>query len=130
MLSKIEMEEALQQLLEKYPFFAIIRYSDIEYVCIVQNQDVDVTTIYDYNTLKTDDHKKLFLELANQWWWESNRMIPINVFLKQDWNQFRYCAKTLITKECEIIAGHAVRLHEIAGKRTKRKMIQLVRKTN
>lgn len=115
--------------MEKYPFFAIIKYSDIEYVCVVQNQDPDVTTIYDYNSLRSDDDKKMFLELAGQWWWESNRMIPINVFLKEDWIQFRYSAKTLVTKECEIIAGHAVRLHEIAGRRTKRKMIQLVRKT-
>lgn len=124
------MEEAFKQLLDKYPFFAIIRYSGIEYVCIIQNQDPDVTTIYDYNSLKTDDHKKSFLELASQWWWESNRMIPINVFLKEDWIQFRYVAKTLITKECEILAGHAVRLQDIAGRRTKRKMIQLVRKPN
>lgn len=123
------MDDILTQLLEKYPFFAIIKYSDIEYVCVVQNQDPDVTTIYDYNGLKSDDDKKMFLELAGQWWWESNRMIPINVFLKEDWIQFRYCAKTLVTKECEIIAGHAVRLHEIAGRRTKRKMIQLVRKS-
>lgn len=122
------MEEALKQLLEKYPFFAIIKYSDVEYVCIVQNQDPDVTTIYDYNSLKTDVHKKIFLELASQWWWESNRMIPINVFLKDDWIQFKYVAKTLITKECELVAGHAVRLHEIAGRRTKRKMIQLIRR--
>lgn len=122
------MDDALNQLLEKYPFFAIIRYSDIEYVCVVQNQDPDVTTIYDYNTLRTDIDKKLFIELAGQWWWESNRMIPINVFLKEDWNHFRYCAKTLITKECEIVAGHAVKLCDIAGRRTKRKMIQLVRK--
>ena len=124
------MEEVLKQLLEKYPFFAIIKYPDIEYVCIVQNQDPDVTTIYDYNSLKTDIHKKIFLELASQWWWESNRMIPINVFLKDDWLQFKYVAKTLITKECELVAGHAVRLHEIAGRRTKRKMIQLIRKPN
>lgn len=122
------MESALEQLLEKYPFFAVIRYSDIEYVCVVQNQDTDVTTIYDYNSLRTDDDKKYFLELAAQWWWESNRMIPINVFLKDDWGQFRYCAKTLITKECELVAGYAVRLNEIAKRRTKRKMIQLVRK--
>lgn len=123
------MEEALKQLLEKYPFFAIIKYSEVEYVCVVQNQDTDVTTIYDYNSLRTDNHKKIFLELASQWWWESNRMIPINVFLKDDWLQFKYVAKTLITKECEILAGHAVRLHEIAGRRTKRKMIQLVRRS-
>lgn len=123
------MDDAINQLLEKYPFFAIIQYSDIEYVCIIQNQDGDITTIYDYNSLKTDEDKKLFIELANQWWWESNRMIPINVFLKEDWKQFRYSAKTLITKECNIIAGHTVKLNDIAGRRTKRKMIQLVRKT-
>ena len=57
-------------------------------------------------------------------------MIPINVFLKDDWLQFKYVAKTLITKECELVAGHAVRLHEIAGRRTKRKMIQLIRRPN
>lgn len=114
-------------MLEKYPFLAIVRYSNIEYVCIVQNQDSDVTTIYDYNTLHDSD-KSEFLKLADQWWWESNRMIPINIFLKNDWKRFNYCAKTLISKEVEIVDGHCVRLNELSTKRTKRKNIQLVRK--
>ena len=124
------MECSLKNLLEKYPFFAVIKYSDLEYICVIQNQDQDVTTIYDYTVLKAEEHKKMFLELAGQWWWESNRQIPINVFLKNDWAQFKHCAKTLITKECEIVAGHAVNLSEIAGRRTKRRMIQLVRKSS
>ena len=122
------MDLHLQEFLDKYPFFALVRYSDQEYVCIIQNQDNDVTTIYDFNSLKTESHRIAFIALAEQWWWESNRSIPINIFLKNDWHQFRYASKTLLTKEVLIMAGHAVRLNDLANKRTKRKMIQLVRR--
>lgn len=122
------MDQQLTDFLEKYPFFALIRYADAEYICIVQNQDPDVTTIYDYRSLRTDLHRTLFISLAEQWWWESNRLIPINIFLKDEWSQFRYAAKTLLTKEVCIVAGHAVRLNDLASKRTKRKSVQLVRK--
>ena len=122
------MDQHLQDFLEKYPFFALIRYGDVEYVCIIQNQDNDVTTIYDYRSLRTIEHRSEFVALAEQWWWESNRMIPINIFLKEDWAQFRYVVKTLLTKEVTVIAGHAVRLNDLASKRTKRKMVQLVRR--
>lgn len=122
------MNQQLTDFLEKYPFFALIRYGDQEYIGIIQNQDSDVTTIYDYRSLKTDQHRVDFLLLAEQWWWESSRLIPINIFLKSEWHQFRYCVKTLLTKEVEIVAGHTVRLSDLASKRTKRKMVQLVRK--
>lgn len=118
----------LEAFLEKYPFFALVRYSDQEFICIIQNQDSDVTTIYDYSILKTEQDRIDFLALAEQWWWESNRLIPINIFIGDDWMKFRYAAKTLLSKEVLIIAGHTVRLHDLAAKRTKRKMIQLVRR--
>jgi hypothetical protein len=78
--------------------------------------------------LRTAEHRSKFIELAEQWWWESNRLIPINIFMKTDWTVFRYAAKTLLTKEVNIVAGHAVRLNDLASKRTKRKMVQLIRK--
>lgn len=52
-------------MLEKHPFLAIVRYAGTEYVCIIQNQDSDVTTIYDYNSL-LDYDKREFLKLADQ----------------------------------------------------------------
>ena len=122
------MDKHLEDFLERYPFFALIRYGEQEYVCIIQNQDSDVTTIYDYRSLKTEEHRIDFIELAEQWWWESNRMIPINIFLKDDWAKFRYAVKTLLSKEVAVMAGHTVRLADLAAKRTKRKMVQLVRK--
>ena len=124
----IGMDKHLEDFLERYPFFALIRYGEQEYVCIIQNQDSDVTTIYDYRSLKTEEHRIDFIALAEQWWWESNRMIPINIFLKDDWAKFSYAVKTLLSKEVAVMAGHTVRLADLAAKRTKRKMVQLVRK--
>ena len=118
----------IEQLLDKYPFLAIVRYSDLEFVCVIQNQDSDVTTIYDFGELRTDSDRVDFLQYADQWWWESNRLIPINIFLRNDWRRFTYCVKTLISKEVEIISGHCVRLDDLSTKRTKRKSIQLVKR--
>lgn len=118
----------IKQLLEKYPFLAIVRYVDSEYVCVIQNQDSDVTTIYDFGELRSDVDRIDFLRYADQWWWESNRLIPINIFLRNDWQRFSYCVKTLVSKEVEIVTGHCVRLDALSTKRTKRKSIQLCKK--
>jgi hypothetical protein len=103
-------------------------YGGNEYVGVIQNLDDVITTIYDYGALKTVDQKQQFLELAETWWWESNRLIPINVFLKEDWQQFRIVLKTMNSKDVSIKFGPQVSLKEIAAKRSKRRSITLVRK--
>lgn len=74
-----------------------------------------------------DSEKEILLELGEQWWWESNRKIPINIFLKNEMIVFRQYIKTLNSKDVEHIFGPMVNLNEIAEKRVKRKSIQLVR---
>jgi len=83
--------------------------------------------MYDISTIKTEEEKKLLLELGEIWWWESNRKIPINIFLKREIQMFRYAIKTFNSKDAELIFGPTVNLSEIAEKRIKRKSIQLVR---
>ena len=97
---------------------------------IIQNFDEIITTIYDYSLLRTLEQKSRFLELADQWWWESNRLVPINVFLKQDWADFKICLKTFNSKDVIIHHGPYVSLKEIAQKRSKRRSITLVRKVS
>ena len=111
----------------KFPFITCIRYGDEEYVGIIINNDLQVTSIYDFGALKTDDDKRRILELGEIWWWESNRKIPINIFLKMDMHQFRPIIKTFNSKDVNIVFGPVVNLSEIAEKRIKRKSIQLVR---
>lgn len=77
--------------------------------------------------MHNDLEKQGFLELGEQWWWESNRKIPINIFLKGELNTYRRYIKTLNSKDIELVFGPIVNLNEIAEKRVKRKSIQLVR---
>jgi hypothetical protein len=78
--------------------------------------------------IKFQDQKKLYLELGEIWWWESNRLVPINIFLKTDWVQFRGTLKTFNSKDVVIKYGPILSLKEAAQKRSKKKSITLVRK--
>jgi hypothetical protein len=122
------MEDSYKNLLDQYPFLSFVVYGGNDYIGIIQNSDEIITTIYDYAALRTQAQKTKFLELADQWWWESNRLVPINVFLKQDWIEFRVVLKTFNSKDVTIEHGPYVSLKEIANKRSKRRSITLIRK--
>jgi hypothetical protein len=122
------VEEHYKQLLAQYPYLSHITYGGNDYIGIIQNSDEVITTLYDFGLLKDTEVKKTFLSLGETWWWESNRLMPINVFLKQDWSVFRVCLRTMNSKDVEIKMGPYVSLKEMATKRSKRKSITLVRK--
>jgi hypothetical protein len=113
---------------EKYPFISLCVYAGTEYVGIIQNRDDIVTTIYDFGAVIKQNEKILYLDLASVWWWESNRSIPINIFLRGEWEPFRHTLKTFSNKDLDIIHGPICSLNDIAKKKSKRKSIVLVRK--
>jgi hypothetical protein len=103
-------------------------YTNTEYIGIIQNRDILITTFYDFGALHDLEQKKRFLELANVWWYESNRKIPINIFLKIEWQEFKFCIKTFINKDLEIIHGPVCSLNNLIQKKSKRKSIILVKR--
>ena len=117
-----------EKLTEKYPFISLCMYANAEYVGVIQNKDDVVTTIYDFGAVADQADKMLYLELASAWWWESNRSIPINIFLKQDWDPFKMTLRTFINKDLEILHGPVCSLSDMARKKSKRKSITLVRR--
>lgn len=116
------------KLADKYPFITLCVYASNEYVGIIQNRDDIITTIYDFGSIQDVETKRKFLELANVWWWESNRSIPINIFLKHEWEPFRACLRTFVNKDLEILHGPVCSLVDMARKKSKRKSITLVRR--
>ena len=122
------MNEIFKTLKDKFPFLSLIRKGDLEFVGIVQNQDNHVISFYDYGRIMNPQDKMKYLKCGEIWWYESNRKIPINIFLKGDFRYFRSVLITLNSKDVEIVHGPTVRLSEIAKKRVKRKTIQLVRR--
>jgi hypothetical protein len=115
------------QFQENFPFISCLKSNDKEYVGIVINFDDYVASIYDLSMITGADYRALFLEMGEAWWWESNRKIPINIFLKKEMQLFRPFIKTFNAKDVELVFGPSVNLSEIAEKRVKRKSIQLVR---
>jgi len=113
---------------EKYPFISIVTYGGNEYVGIIVNQDQYVTTILNFSALRSEYDKKLFLKLGEIWWMESNRLIPITIFLRRDIERIKYCSMSMNSKDVKVVLGPTVNLHNLHVKRVKRKSVQLVRK--
>jgi len=122
------MNEIFNTLKDKFPFLSLIRKGDLEFVGIVQNQDSSVISFYDYGRIMSPQDKMRYLKSGETWWHESNRKIPINIFLKGEFKYFRSTLVTLNAKDIEIVHGPTVKLSDISKKRVKRRTIQLVRK--
>lgn len=118
-----------KNLQENFPFITVLSHVDLEYVGIIINQDQQITSMYDYAMLKTDDEKARLIELGEAWWWESNRQIPINIFLNKELISFRYAIRNFNSKDVKILFGPVTSLNDIIVKRVKRKSITLVRRS-
>ena len=119
----------LKNLEKNFPFISVVAYGGNEYVGIIVNQDSTVTTMFVYSKLKSDEHKKLLLTLGEVWWWESNRMIPINIFLRKEISELSYCMISMNTKDVKVSVGPCVNLNNLTIKRVKRKSVQVMRRT-
>jgi len=113
---------------ENFPFISVVTHNDQEYVGIIINQDAQITSMYDYSVIVSESNKQKFLKLGEIWWWESNRQIPINIFLSSEIREFRYAIKNFTTKDTKLLFGPCTSLDDIIIKRIKRKSITLVRK--
>jgi len=115
-------------LTDRYPFITVCLYSSDEYVGIIQNHDNQVTTLYDFGAIICSNAKQRFIDYGSVWWWESNRSIPINIFLKRDWVEFRPFLRTFVNKDLKIVHGPVCSLAELGRQRSKRKSVTLVRR--
>ena len=111
------MNEIFNTLRDKFPFLSLIRKGDLEYVGIIQNEDTNVISFYDYGRWMMPQDEMKFLKCGETWWHESNRKLPINIFLKGEFRYFRSTLITLNSKDVEIVHGPTVRLSEISKKR-------------
>jgi len=91
------------QFQQNFPFISCVKVNEEEYIGIILNLDNNVTSIYDFGVIRTDLEKQGFLELGEVWWWESNRKIPINIFLKTEMSIYRPYIKTFNSKDVTLI---------------------------
>lgn len=120
--------QELEQLTQEFPFLCTFWFQEEPIIGIVQNSNAQFIHIYCYNLLVKDQNKKEFIQGGNQWWWESNRTIPIHLFLREDWNQFKNILRVFPCNSVSDVKGHLINLNETYMRRIKRKQtrIQLI----
>lgn len=124
----MEANDFFTKLTEAHPFITVCQYAQQDYVGIIQNRNDTVTTLYDYGAIVVPELRTKFLELGDVWWWESNRSIPINIFLKAEWAVFKPYIRTFNNKSLTILHGPTVCMTDFTKKRVKRKSITLVKR--
>lgn len=118
----------IEQIQDKFPFLSGVRKGENEFICIIQNADDKIMSFYDFDSIVDTHERKLFLEFGEIWWWESNRQLPINIFLQGQMDSFKHCLRTINLKDVDIIFGPVTSLNDLFKKRIKRRQIQLVKK--
>ena len=115
---------------EHFPFLTGLNYCDREYIGIVVNYDHQIISFFDLEKIISAGLQKQFLAHGETWWWESNRQIPIDVFLHHEMKPFVPYLSTFIQKDVEHLFGPMTSLQNLLKKRIKRKGIQLVKKVD
>lgn len=122
------MDKDIIETLEKFPFLTYGSMLDKTYIGIVQNCDIQLISVYILNLIPTEQLKKDFLECGFEWWWGSNRQIPINIFLKDRFKPFREYLKHFSRKDFLVEYGPtSVSLAETIAKRVRKRQITLVK---
>jgi hypothetical protein len=122
-----QIDNAITVILEKFPFLSYGSFCDDHYLGIIQNADNQLVSLYDLNAMPQEVRNR-FLVMGEQWWWESNRQIPIHIFLKERFRIFRPYLKHFSRKEFELKAGPSVSLQETIARRVRKRQITLLRK--
>jgi hypothetical protein len=122
-------QETQKILRDKFPFLTIITYLEHQNIGIIQNFDNQFVSMYVLQENHSNHAKLDFLKCGDLWWWESNRSIPINLFLKQEFSQFKPWLKTFARKEVTVVEGPTVSMLDLINRKIKRRTIQLIKST-
>lgn len=126
---KTDNQAKILDILEKFPFLTYGVMHDEEYLGIIQNADNQFVSMYIIDLIPDENARKLFMTFGDRWWWESNRKVPINVFIKDPrFKSFRTCLRMFSAKDFEIVQGPTVSLAESINRRIRKRQVVLVRK--
>ena len=118
----------LDDIEKNYPYISVVEYGGQEYVGVINNQDNAITSMFIFTDIPNSESKEKFIDLCKTWWFESIRMIPIGIFLRQEMETFKPIMMIMNTKDVQVKIGPVTSLTNLAMKRSKRKSVQLVRK--
>jgi hypothetical protein len=122
------MDERIASILERHQFLSFGTLLDTPYLGIVQNSDGQLISMYVLDAIPTEAGRHLLLRYGEDWWWGSNRQVPINIFIGERFRIFRPFLKHFSRKDFNLEAGPQVSLQETIARRVRRRQVMLIRK--
>ena len=119
--------EDFERLNQNHPYLTCVQFLEEDIIGIIQNTDKQLLSIYVYSHITSSDLKAKFLDLGRLWWEDSNHLIPINIFLREEFYAFIHILKCFPRKDVKEIKGQVLSLEDNFQRRIKRKRIQIVR---
>ncbi len=122
-------ENIIEETRKKYEFLTFLVMEDDSVRCgVVQNETLKVMMFYDLERIIIEEAKRIFLSIADEWWWESNQSIPVNAFAGDRFDQFDHVLYGYPKKSIKKVIGPTFSLQNQYLKRIKKKKIELIRK--
>jgi hypothetical protein len=100
----------------------------VDIVGIVKIKSKQYITIYDLSKITDPATKKLLLSFAHEWWWQSNRTIPVCLFFQEEMEKFEPYTQRFDTPSVNFVCGPVVSLSNLPQKRIKRRNVALKKK--
>jgi len=122
-------DERIIDILTKFPFLSYGVMLDTPYLGIIQNSDSQLLSMYVLDSIPDENLRRLFLKYGDDWWWGSNRQIPINFFIKEKFKIFRPYLKHFNSKDFDLKAGPSVSLQDTIARRVRKRQVTLIRRT-
>ncbi len=123
-------DERIKSILENFPFLSYGVFYETPYLGIIQNCDSQLLSMYVLDSIPEESLRREFLDLGMNWWWESNRQIPIHIFLKDRFKKFRPYLKHFNRKDFDLQEGPSVSLQETISRRVRTRQVTLIRRTD
>lgn len=100
---------------DKFPFISVIvgNGCDTEYYGVIIANNRNTISFIDIKRIKSTDEFSDLLQVCQNWWWYSNRTIPINLYYYEETSKFMKYVTHLPSKTHTIISGHVASLDKI-----------------
>lgn len=109
------------------PFITFLQFNGKDYLGIIKIKSKQYTTLYSFD-LMSDSLQDELLGLAHDWWWQSNRSIPICLFFQEEMEKFEPYTQRFDTSLVNFVSGPVISLSNLPTKRIKRRNIALKKK--
>ena len=127
-----ELRQKIEETRAKHEYLTFIFMKDDDWKCgVVQNETARFIALYDLSKIRNEDAMRRFLAMADDWWWNSNRRLPIQSYIGPQFDEFQNALINIPKKglDCDPI-GPVFSLSELYIKRIKKRRVDLVNRKN